>query len=192
MVLSAVDGELRVRVAGDRLVDDVGRRRHGLLRVGAVDVDRRDRRERHRAGHLDQAGTEVTVAAVISDTKAQRKLVIADTRLVPAMAALDASLMTGLPKHVTAATGMDALTHAVEAFLGQWTTPHSDRMALACVGLVYANLRTAVRNGRNLVAREQMALAATYGGLAFTRASATRTMRRARAGGKRLTSAIGR
>jgi len=116
-------------------------------------------------------GSEVTVAAVISDPVAGRKLVIADTRLVPTMAALDASLMTGLPKHVTAATGMDALTHAVEAFLGQWTTSQSDRMALACVGLVYGHLRRAVRNGRNLEAREQMALAATYGGLAFTRAN---------------------
>jgi alcohol dehydrogenase class IV len=116
-------------------------------------------------------GSEVTVAAVISDPEAGRKLVIADTRLVPAMAALDATLMTGLPRHVTAATGMDALTHAVEAFLGQWATPQSDRMALACVGLVYGYLRRAVRNGRNLEAREQMALAATYGGLAFTRAN---------------------
>ncbi|MDH5286953.1 MAG: iron-containing alcohol dehydrogenase [Betaproteobacteria bacterium] len=116
-------------------------------------------------------GSEVTVAAVISDPDAERKLVIADTRLVPAMAALDAALMTGLPKHVTAATGMDALTHAIEAFLGQWATPQSDRMALACVGLVFAHLRRAVRNGRSLEAREQMALAAAYGGLAFTRAN---------------------
>ncbi|MDH4182458.1 MAG: iron-containing alcohol dehydrogenase, partial [Betaproteobacteria bacterium] len=77
----------------------------------------------------------------------------------------------GLPKHVTAATGMDALTHAIEAFLGQWATPQSDRMALACVGLVFAHLRRAVRNGRSLEAREQMALAAAYGGLAFTRAN---------------------
>jgi alcohol dehydrogenase class IV len=116
-------------------------------------------------------GSEVTVAAVISDPKTNKKLVIADTRLVPTMAALDPSLMTRLPRHVTAATGMDALTHAVEAFVGQWATSHSDRMALAAVGLVYGNLRVAYRNGRNLAAREQMALAATYGGLAFTRAN---------------------
>jgi alcohol dehydrogenase class IV len=97
--------------------------------------------------------------------------VIADTRLVPTMAALDPALMTGLPRHVTAATGMDALTHAVEAFIGQWSTGQSDRMALAAVGLVYANLRVAYRNGKNLAAREQMSLAATYAGLAFTRAT---------------------
>ena len=116
-------------------------------------------------------GSEVTVAAVVSDPATNRKLVIADTRLVPTMAALDPVLMTGLPRHVTAATGMDALTHAVEAFVGNWSTGHTDRMALAAVGMIYANLRTAYRSGRNLAAREQMALAATCAGLAFTRAN---------------------
>ena len=116
-------------------------------------------------------GSEVTVAAVVSDPETNRKLVIADTRLVPTMAALDPSLMTGLPRHVTAATGMDALTHAIEAFIGQWSTDYTDRMALAAVTMIYDNLRVACRNGRNLAAREQMALAATYAGLAFTRAN---------------------
>ncbi len=116
-------------------------------------------------------GSEVTVAAVISDPEAGQKLVIADTRLVPAMAALDPQLMTALPPAVTAATGMDALTHAIEAFLGQWATETTDRMALAAVGLIYENLRTAHLEGRNLEARERMSLAATYAGLAFTRAN---------------------
>ncbi|MCL4689901.1 MAG: iron-containing alcohol dehydrogenase [Burkholderiales bacterium] len=116
-------------------------------------------------------GSEVTVAAVISDPDAGQKLVVADSRLVPVMAALDPSLMVGLPPMVTAATGMDALTHAVEAFIGQWATDYTDRMALAAVGLVFANLRTAHKEGRNLEARERMALAATYAGLAFTRAN---------------------
>jgi len=116
-------------------------------------------------------GSEVTVAAVVSDPETNRKLVIADTRLVPAMAALDPLLMVGLPRHVTAATGMDALTHAVEAFVGHWSNAYTDRMALAAVGMIYGNLRVAYRNGKNLAAREQMALAATYAGLAFTRAN---------------------
>jgi alcohol dehydrogenase class IV len=116
-------------------------------------------------------GSEVTVAAVISDPDTGKKLVIADTRLVPAMAALDPLLMTGLPPAITAATGMDALTHAVEAFVGKWATTHSDRMALAAVRIIYGNLRTAFRKGDDLAAREQMALAATFGGLAFTRAN---------------------
>jgi alcohol dehydrogenase class IV len=116
-------------------------------------------------------GSEVTVAAVVSDPKTHKKLVIADTRLVPSMAALDPSLMTGLPPAVTAATGMDAVTHAVEAFVGNWSTDYTDRMALAAVGTIYANLRVACRHGANLAAREQMSLAATWAGLAFTRAN---------------------
>lgn len=116
-------------------------------------------------------GSEVTVAAVISDPETQKKLTIVDTRLVPVMAALDPSLMVRLPPHVTASTGMDALTHAIEAFIGQWSTAYTDRMALAAVGLIYDNLRTAYRNGSNLAAREQMSLAAAYAGFAFTRAN---------------------
>jgi alcohol dehydrogenase len=116
-------------------------------------------------------GSEVTVAAVISDPDTGQKLVVVDTRLVPAMAALDPTLMTRLPPAVTAATGMDALTHAIEAFIGQWATTQSDRMATAAVGLIYGNLRTAYRHGKDLAAREQMSLAATYAGLAFTRAN---------------------
>jgi alcohol dehydrogenase len=116
-------------------------------------------------------GSEVTVAAVISDLEAGKKYVVADTRLVPQMAALDPSLMTGLPAHVTAATGMDALTHATEAYLGKWASDHTDRLALAAVRMIYTHLRTACRHGQNLDAREQMSLAATYAGLAFTRAN---------------------
>jgi alcohol dehydrogenase class IV len=66
---------------------------------------------------------------------------------------------------------MDALTHAVEAFLGNWSTAYTDRMALAAVAMIYENLRVAYRNGKNIVAREQMSLAATFAGLAFTRAN---------------------
>ena len=116
-------------------------------------------------------GSEVTVAAVISDPDEGRKLVIADTRLVPAMAALDPELMTGLPRSVTAATGMDALTHAVEAFIGQWAGDHTDRLALAATAMIFENLPVACERGRNLEARERMALAATFAGLAFTRAN---------------------
>ena len=116
-------------------------------------------------------GSEVTVAAVISDPEHGAKLVIADTRLVPDMAALDPCLMTGLPADITAATGMDALTHAVEAYLGGWSTATTDRLALAAVGMVYQHLPVACRHGTNLEAREKMALAACYAGLAFTRAN---------------------
>jgi len=116
-------------------------------------------------------GSEVTVAAVISDPEREKKLVIADTRIVPKMAALDPSLMVGLPKPVTAATGMDALTHAVEAFVGYWGTGYTDRMALSAVSMIYENLPLAYANGANVAAREKMALASTYAGFAFTRAN---------------------
>jgi len=116
-------------------------------------------------------GSEVTVAAVIADPERQAKLVIIDPRLVPKMAALDPLLMTGLPPHITAATGIDALTHAVEAFVGHWTTPYSDGMALSAVGMIFENLPIAYRDGKNVAAREKMSLASTYAGFAFTRAN---------------------
>ena len=116
-------------------------------------------------------GSEVTVAAVISDPERQSKLVIVDPRMVPRMAALDPSLMTGLPPHITAATGIDALTHAIESFVGVWATPYTEGMSLSAVGLIFENLRTAFADGKNLEAREKMLLASTYAGIAFTRAN---------------------
>ena len=116
-------------------------------------------------------GSEVTVAAVISDPEHGRKLVIADTRIVPRMAALDPELMVGLPPAITAATGMDALTHAIEAYLGGWSTAFSDRMALSAVGMIFENLPIAYARGEDLGARERMAMASTYAGQAFTRAN---------------------
>ena len=116
-------------------------------------------------------GSEVTVAAVIADPERHSKLVIVDTRLVPKMAALDPLLMTGLPPHITAATGIDALTHAIEAFVGNWATRYTDGMALSAVSLIFENLRTACHEGSNVEAREKMSLASTYAGIAFTRAN---------------------
>jgi len=116
-------------------------------------------------------GSEVTVAAVVSDPERQQKLVVMDLRVVPRMAALDPELMTGLPPAITAATGVDALTHAVESFIGKWTTPYTEGMSLSAVGMIFENLPVAYENGTNLQAREKMALASTYAGLAFTRAN---------------------
>lgn len=116
-------------------------------------------------------GSEVTVAAVMADHERETKLVIVDTRIVPKMAALDPELMTGLPPHITAATGMDALTHAIESFVSKWATPETERLSLSAVGLIFENLRIAYHDGANLEAREKMALASTYAGMAFTRAN---------------------
>jgi alcohol dehydrogenase len=115
-------------------------------------------------------GSEVTVAAVLTDPVRHEKAAVVDPRIVPAAAALDAKLMQGMPPHITAATGMDALTHAVEAYLNTWPSAETAHHSVAAVRLVFANLPRAFANGADLEARESMALAAFFGGLAFTKA----------------------
>lgn len=115
-------------------------------------------------------GSEVTIAAVISDPVNKAKNPIIDPRLAPMLAALDPELMTGLPPHITAATGMDALTHAVESYLSVNATVETDLHAVAAVRLIMENLPKAYAKGDDLVARENMALASYYAGLAFTKA----------------------
>lgn len=115
-------------------------------------------------------GSEVTIAAVVSDPENQRKFAVIDLKLVPDMAALDAELMKGLPPHITSATGMDALTHAVEAYISNNALKRTDEKALAATRLIMENLPTAVHNGENLEARQNMALASYYAGFAFTQA----------------------
>ncbi len=116
-------------------------------------------------------GSEVTIAAVVSDPVTHQKTPLIDPKLVPMMAALDAGLMTGLPAPVTSATGMDALTHAVEAYISMNASAETDGYAIAATRLIMENLSTAVKKGDNLEARQNMALASYYAGLAFTKAS---------------------
>lgn len=115
-------------------------------------------------------GSEVTVAAVVSDPERKAKFAIIDPKLVPTMAALDASMMTGLPPAITATTGMDALTHAVEAYLSVNALPDTDRYALAATRLIMNNLPAVMEDGQNLEARQRMSMASYYAALAFTRA----------------------
>jgi alcohol dehydrogenase class IV len=115
-------------------------------------------------------GSEVTVAAVLTDPAKHVKAAAVDPRLVPAAAALDAKLMQNMPKHVTAATGMDALTHAVEAYLNLWPNAETAFHSIAAVRMIFANLPRAYSDGMDLEAREAMALGSFYGGLAFTKA----------------------
>lgn len=115
-------------------------------------------------------GSEVTIVAVITDAASHRKFVITDLKLTPKLAVLDPELMVGLPPHITAATGMDALTHAVEAYVGVSGTPFTDNNAERAVRLIFEHLEEAYQNGKNLEARYQMALASYCGGAAFTRA----------------------
>jgi len=114
-------------------------------------------------------GAEVTIAAVVSDKAAQIKYAIIDPKTVPAMVALDPKLMVGLPPFITAPTGMDALTHAVEAYIATISTPETDELARMASASIMRNLITAYKDGQNLEARERMAVAASMAGLAFTR-----------------------
>ncbi|MBL4911985.1 iron-containing alcohol dehydrogenase [Shewanella schlegeliana] len=116
-------------------------------------------------------GSEVTIAAVVSDPLTHKKTPLIDPKLVPMMAALDASLMTGLPPHVTSATGMDALTHAVEAFISMNASADTDAYAIAATRLIMENLSEVVEDGSDIEARHNMAMASYYAGLAFTKAS---------------------
>jgi len=115
-------------------------------------------------------GSEVTAAAVITDSSSGQKLSAIDGKLVPFSAALDPLLMTGLPAPITAATGIDALTHAVEAYVSCAATEETDKHALAATRLIFKHLPTAYTDGSNLVAREALALGSCYAGLAFTKA----------------------
>ena len=116
-------------------------------------------------------GSEVTVAAVVSDPGTHLKTPVIDPKLVPQMAALDPVLMAGMPPAVTADTGLDALTHAIEAYLSRNATPETDGFARAAVRLIFANLPRAYSDGSDLAAREAMAMASYYAGLAFTKTS---------------------
>ena len=115
-------------------------------------------------------GSEVTIAAVVTDTRAQRKLPVMDPRLMPRAAAIDGALMLGVPPDITAATGMDALTHAVEAFISGNAMKRTNVLALEAVRLILSSLEKAVADGRDLEARQAMARAAHLAGKAFTQA----------------------
>ncbi len=114
-------------------------------------------------------GSETTLAAVITDSETRHKYAINSFPLIPSFALLDASLTVGLPKHITSTTGMDALTHAIEAFIGRSTTKQTRGCALKAIKLVFENLEEAYNNPTNLAARENMLVAAYEAGVAFTK-----------------------
>ncbi|MCP3983774.1 MAG: iron-containing alcohol dehydrogenase [bacterium] len=116
-------------------------------------------------------GSEATLAAVVSDPQTHQKKFILDPKILPSMAALDPTLMIGLPPHITAATGMDALTHAVESVLARTTTAQTEAWARMAIRAIFSSLPRAFAQGDDMVARKSMALASFYAGLAFTRTS---------------------
>lgn len=110
-------------------------------------------------------GSEVTPIAILSDKKEQLKKGIVSEFLYPKYALIDPELTVSLPPHVTAYTGIDALTHAIEAYTNRFSQPFVDTFALEAIRLIGANLRMAVSNGKNLNARYNMALGSLYGGM---------------------------
>ena len=113
-------------------------------------------------------GSETTIASVITDSQTRHKYAINDFVLIPSYAILDASLTLGLPPKITATTGMDALTHAVEAYIGKSTTKKTREYALNAIRLIFDNILVVYKDGKNLNARKNMLKASYFAGLAFT------------------------
>lgn len=119
------------------------------------------------------AGTasEMTRFCIITDEARHVKMAIVDRNVTPLLSVNDPALMVGMPKGLTAATGMDALTHAIEAYVSTAATPITDACALKAIELISRNLRQVVANGHDLTARENMAYAQFLAGMAFNNAS---------------------
>ena len=115
-------------------------------------------------------GSEVTSFAVITDKKLNKKYPLADYELTPDVAIVDPDLVMSLPKTITADTGMDVLTHAIEAYVSNMASDYTDGLAEKSFELVFKNLREAYNNGSNAHAREKMHNASTIAGMAFTNA----------------------
>ena len=114
-------------------------------------------------------GSEVTVAALVTEPETHKKYALMSFPLIPHYAVLDAELTYSLPPHLTATTGMDALTHAVEAYIGRSTSKETRRLALEATSLIFQNVERAYANGRDHEARENMLHAAYKAGIAFSK-----------------------
>lgn len=114
-------------------------------------------------------GSEVTVTAVITDSEKKHKYTMNDFTLIPSYAVHDPQVTVTLPPSLTATTGMDALTHAVEAYIGGSTSRETRALALEAARLVFGNVETAYRDGANLAARSNMLHAAYKAGIAFSK-----------------------
>jgi len=115
-------------------------------------------------------GSEVTAAAVTSDRQSKQKIGVSHELMMPSLAIVDPVLHASMPPDVTAATGIDALTHAVEAFVAVKANPITDGLAMQAIKLIGSNLRRAYLQGDDLEARSNMAVASLIAGAAFTNA----------------------
>lgn len=113
-------------------------------------------------------GSETTLATVITDDKSYHKFPISDFPLIPRVAVLDPEMTRSLPKNLTATTGMDALTHAIEAYIGRSTTKATRADALLAARLIAENLENAFHDGNDMTARQNMLTAAFHAGRAFS------------------------
>ena len=114
-------------------------------------------------------GSETTLAAVITDAETRHKYAINDFPLIPKYAVLDPKVTLSLPPAITATTGMDALTHAVEAYIGRSTTYGTRKNALMAVRLIFENIDKVYQDGSDIDARRNMLHASFYAGCAFTK-----------------------
>ena len=114
-------------------------------------------------------GSETTLAAIITDPQTHHKYALMSFPLIPHYAVLDPRMTITLPPQLTATTGLDALTHAVEAFIGRSTTRETRRLAIDAVKLIFGNIENAYKNGSDLEARKNMLLASFKAGLAFSK-----------------------
>ena len=114
-------------------------------------------------------GSEVTLASVVSDPSIQHKYTLMDFNLIPRYAVLDPSVTVTLPPHLTSTTGLDALTHAIEAYIGRSTTSDTRKKAIEAIKLIFENIEEAYNNGSNLTARANMLKAAYLAGIAFSK-----------------------
>ena len=115
-------------------------------------------------------GSETTIAAVVSDPSTHEKYALQDPVLRPKYAVLDPELTIGLPPHITSTTGMDALTHAVEAYIGHSNTKETAAAAEKATKMIFENILKVYENGKDIEARENMLEASYLAGIAFTRA----------------------
>lgn len=116
-------------------------------------------------------GSEATDVTVITNTKDDIKMMIKQPTLLPKVALVDPDLTVTSPPNVTAATGIDALTHAIEAYISRKSHPFTDSLALSAIKQMMENIQVAYQDGSNIEAREKMSLASMQAGVAFSNAS---------------------
>jgi alcohol dehydrogenase class IV len=147
----------------------VGNRVSDSIKLAGVYRGRRFPKPLYAIPTTAGTGSEVTLAAVISHPETHVKMPVVDHRTLPIAAALDPEIMKGMPPHITSATGMDALTHAIESFLAVSSNRNAEIYSRSAIKSIFEALPEAYENGGNLKAREKMAMASFNAGYAFTK-----------------------